>query len=39
MTGCKLGARLALVLAVMLGAGAVLVIGNTVRLDIQARRE
>ncbi|PNS08557.1 Cell division protein [Lysobacter silvestris] len=35
----KLGARLALVLAVMLGAGAVLVIGNTVRLDIQARRE
>ena len=35
----QLGARLALVLAVMLGAGAVLVIGNTVRLDIQARRE
>ncbi len=35
----NLGARLALVLAVMLGAGAVLVIGNTVRLDIQARRE
>lgn len=35
----QLGARLALVLAVMLGAGAVLVIGNTVRLDIQSRRE
>ncbi|MBS0226808.1 MAG: ABC transporter permease [Proteobacteria bacterium] len=35
----QLGTRLALVLAVMLGAGAVLVIGNTVRLDIQSRRE
>lgn len=33
------GTRLALVLGVLLGAGAVLVVGNTVRLDIQSRRE
>lgn len=33
------GARLAWVLAVLLGLGALLVVGNTVRLDIQARRE
>ncbi|WP_240095407.1 permease-like cell division protein FtsX [Thermomonas flagellata] len=32
------GRRLALVLAVLFGLGAVLVVGNTVRLDIQARR-
>lgn len=35
----QFGARLVQVLAVLLGAGAVLVVGNTVRLDIQARRE
>jgi len=34
-----LGARLAAVLAALLGAGALLVVGNTVRLDIQSRRE
>lgn len=34
-----LGIRVAQVLAVLLGLGAVLVVGNTVRLDIQARRE
>lgn len=33
------GARLVQVLAILLGVGAVLVVGNTVRLDIQARRE
>ncbi|RMH93744.1 ABC transporter permease [Lysobacter pythonis] len=33
------GERLAWVLAVLLGAGALLVVGNTVRLDIQSRRE
>ena len=33
------GARLAWVLAVLLGVGALLVVGNTVRLDIQSRRE
>ena len=33
------GARLALVLWLVLGLGAALVVGNTVRLDIQARRE
>ena len=33
------GARLALVLAALLGLGALLVVGNTVRLDIQSRRE
>lgn len=34
-----LGTRLVQVLAVLLGLGAVLVVGNTVRLDIQARSE
>lgn len=34
----QLGTRLAAVLAVLLGLGALLVVGNTVRLDIQARR-
>lgn len=34
-----LGRRLALVLALLLGIGALLVVGNTVRLDIQSRRE
>src|SRR3546814_2851091 len=34
-----LGNRAALVLAALLGLGALLVVGNTVRLDIQARRE
>ncbi len=33
------GERLAMVLALMLGLGALLVVGNTVRLDIQSRRE
>ncbi len=33
------GERLAAVLALMLGLGALLVVGNTVRLDIQSRRE
>ena len=33
------GARLVQVLSALLGAGAALVVGNTVRLDIQARRE
>ena len=33
------GGRVALVLAALLGAGALLVVGNTVRLDIQSRRE
>lgn len=33
------GARLVQVLSVLLGLGAVLVVGNTVRLDIQGRRE
>jgi len=33
------GARLVQVLSVLLGLGAALVVGNTVRLDIQARRE
>jgi cell division transport system permease protein len=35
----RFGNRLALVLAALLGLGALLVVGNTVRLDIQARRE
>ena len=35
----RFGARLAWVLALLLGIGALLVVGNTVRLDIQARRE
>ncbi len=33
------GERLVQVLSVLLGLGAVLVVGNTVRLDIQSRRE
>lgn len=33
------GERLAWVLAMLLGAGALLVVGNTVRLDIQSRKE
>ena len=33
------GGRFVLVLAVLLGLGALLVVGNTVRLDIQSRRE
>lgn len=33
------GERLAWVLAALLGAGALLVVGNTVRLDIQSRRD
>lgn len=33
------GSRLVQVLSVLLGLGAVLVVGNTVRLDIQSRRE
>ncbi|MDQ1091774.1 permease-like cell division protein FtsX [Xanthomonas sp. PPL139] len=33
------GERLVQVLSLLLGAGAVLVVGNTVRLDIQSRRE
>lgn len=35
----RFGMRLALVLAGLLGLGALLVVGNTVRLDIQSRRE
>jgi len=35
----RFGARLMLVLGALLGLGALLVVGNTVRLDIQARRE
>lgn len=35
----QFGRRVVLVLAALLGLGAVLVVGNTVRLDIQARRE
>ncbi len=35
----RFGGRVALVLALLLGLGAVLVVGNTVRLDIQSRRE
>lgn len=35
----RFGVRVALVLAALLGIGALLVVGNTVRLDIQARRE
>ncbi|TZF88429.1 permease-like cell division protein FtsX [Cognatilysobacter lacus] len=34
-----LGERVAWVLAVLLGLGALLVVGNTVRLDIQSRRD
>ncbi|QDH71323.1 permease-like cell division protein FtsX [Marilutibacter alkalisoli] len=35
----RFGSRLAMVLAALLGIGALLVVGNTVRLDIQQRRE
>ncbi|MCL7715461.1 permease-like cell division protein FtsX [Stenotrophomonas mori] len=35
----QFGTRLVQVLSLLLGLGAVLVVGNTVRLDIQARRE
>ena len=35
----RFGGRVAWVLAALLGLGALLVVGNTVRLDIQARRE
>lgn len=35
----RFGTRLSWVLATLLGFGALLVIGNTVRLDIQSRRE
>jgi cell division transport system permease protein len=35
----RFGNRVALVLGALLGLGALLVVGNTVRLDIQARRE
>lgn len=35
----RFGNRVALVLATLLGLGALLVVGNTVRLDIQSRRE
>lgn len=35
----RFGNRAALVLALLLGLGALLVVGNTVRLDIQSRRE
>jgi cell division transport system permease protein len=35
----RFGGRVAVVLAALLGLGALLVVGNTVRLDIQSRRE
>lgn len=35
----RFGGRVAWVLAMLLGLGALLVVGNTVRLDIQSRRE
>jgi cell division transport system permease protein len=35
----RFGGRLAVVLAALLGFGALLVVGNTVRLDIQQRRD
>lgn len=35
----RFGGRVAWVLAALLGLGALLVVGNTVRLDIQSRRE
>ncbi|WP_337243948.1 permease-like cell division protein FtsX [Luteimonas sp. gir] len=35
----RLGGRVVWVLAALLGLGALLVVGNTVRLDIQSRRE
>jgi cell division transport system permease protein len=37
--GCASVDALVLVLAALLGLGALLVVGNTVRLDIQSRRE
>ena len=39
MRWLRFGGRAALVLAALLGLGALLVVGNTVRLDIQSRRE
>lgn len=38
-TWLRFGGRVAWVLAALLGLGALLVVGNTVRLDIQSRRE
>ena len=38
-TWLRFGGRVAFVLAALLGLGALLVVGNTVRLDIQSRRE
>ena len=38
-TWLRFGGRVSWVLAVLLGMGALLVVGNTVRLDIQSRRE
>ncbi|TWG89692.1 cell division transport system permease protein [Luteimonas sp. J16] len=38
-TWLRFGARVAWVLAALFGLGALLVVGNTVRLDIQSRRE
>lgn len=38
-TWLRFGGRVAWVLALLLGIGALLVVGNTVRLDIQSRRE
>lgn len=35
----RFGGRVAFVLALLLGLGALLVVGNTVRLDIQSRRD
>ena len=35
----RFGGRVAVVLALLLGLGALLVVGNTVRLDIQSRRD
>ena len=35
----RFGGRVVLVLAALFGLGALLVVGNTVRLDIQSRRE
>lgn len=38
-TWLRFGGRVVLVLGLLLGIGALLVVGNTVRLDIQSRRE
>lgn len=38
-TWLRFGGRVVLVLGLLLGLGALLVVGNTVRLDIQSRRE